>query len=103
MEKKEYIDREAFKRKLIDEKCVYPAGVDHALYEMPAADVAPVVHGEWVWDDNARDWGLGAWVCGECRCTNDNIGAEKHQNPYVWAGSKFCPNCGAKMDGGKGK
>ena len=38
-----YIDREAFKRNLIDEKGFYPAIVARALEEMPAADVAEVV------------------------------------------------------------
>ncbi len=43
MEQKEYIDRVAFRRKLIDEKGVYPACVSRALYEMPAEDVVEVV------------------------------------------------------------
>ena len=56
---------------------------------VPAADVAPVVHGEWRVIDRT-EYGLEA-ECSECgykmifgRC---QIG-------------KFCPNCGAKMDGG---
>ncbi len=36
-----YIDVEAFKRKLIDEKSFFPAIVARALDEMPAADVVP--------------------------------------------------------------
>ncbi len=39
----DYINRVAFKRKLIDEKAVYPACVDRALDEMPAEAVVKVV------------------------------------------------------------
>lgn len=54
---------------------------------LPAADVAPVVHGEWL----LRHEGCGHyWECSVC-----------HENPciYVTEHTKFCPNCGAKMDG----
>ena len=52
-------------------------------------DVAPVVHGEWY----LRHIGVGHyWVCSIC-----------HTNPciYVTEHAKFCPNCGARMDGEK--
>lgn len=55
---------------------------------LPAADVAPVVHGEWL----LRHIGAGHyWECSVC-----------HTNPciYVTEHTKFCPNCGARMDGG---
>ena len=39
-----YIDAEAFKRKLIDEKSFFPAIVARALEEMPTADVVEGVH-----------------------------------------------------------
>ena len=54
----------------------------------PTADVAPVVYGEWL----LRHEGYGHyWECSVC-----------HTNPciYVTEHTKFCPNCGAKMDGG---
>lgn len=54
----------------------------------PTADVAPVVHGDWL----LRHIGAGHyWECSVC-----------HTNPciYVTEHTKFCPNCGAKMDGG---
>jgi hypothetical protein len=54
---------------------------------LPAADVAQVVHGEWL----LRHEGRGHyWECSVC-----------HENPciYVTKHTKFCPNCGAKMDG----
>lgn len=58
------------------------------FYSIPAADVAPVVHGEWL----LRHEGYGHyWECSVC-----------HTNPciYVTEHTKFCPNCGAIMDGG---
>ena len=65
-----------------------------------AADVAPVVHGEWHYNENGRDFGLGAWACSCCGTCNHNIPGNPNMNPYIWSGSKFCPECGAKMDGG---
>ena len=52
---------------------------------VPAADVRPVVHGEWVPDDKNI-----AVHCSEC-------GAAEW---YINRG-KFCSNCGAQMDGGE--
>ena len=53
---------------------------------LPAEDVAPVRHGEWL----LHFEGVGHYFeCSEC-----------HTNPciYVTKNTKFCPNCGAKMD-----
>lgn len=57
------------------------------LLSIPAADVVPVVHGDWL----LRHLGAGHyWECSVC-----------HTNPciYVTEHTKFCPNCGARMDG----
>lgn len=48
-----------------------------------AADVAPVVHGRWVWD-------CGKPTCNIC--ANEPYRASDAELP------KYCPNCGAKMD-----
>lgn len=71
----------------------------NCIKEAPAADVVEVKHGKWEYDPDGNDWGLGAWCCSLCQCKNDNLGMGKHINPYQFAGSKYCPNCGAKMDG----
>ena len=56
-------------------------------------------HGHWVFDPDGMDWNLPAWKCSECHCKNDNIPPNlERTNPLRWSGSKFCPNCGAKMD-----
>ena len=61
-----------------------------ALKKIPAADVAPVVHGRWVSVAGKRDR-----ICSRCL----------HNEPYKNADDdaevfEFCPHCGAKMDGG---
>ena len=63
--------------------------VDDVIAAAPTLDYAPVRHGEWL----LRHVGHGHyWECSEC-----------HTNPciYVTEDTKFCPNCGTKMDGGK--
>ena len=56
--------------------------------------------GEWHYNPDGMDWGLGAWQCSLCGCRNDNLPMDKNIKPLRWAGSKYCPNCGAKMKGG---
>lgn len=60
------------------------------LKNAPAADVAKVVHGRWIKDDFLSDDVNNAEKCSQC---GELIG---------WFGKlpKYCPNCGAKMDGG---
>lgn len=62
-------------------------------------------YGKWIWDNDAIDWNIGDWVCSECGGRNENIHTGKPgtikgfgTNPYIWAGSRFCPNCGVKME-----
>ena len=61
--------------------------------------------GQWIYDPDGMDWGLPAWRCSECKGRNDMIptsiqykdGPRRVTDPYRWAGSSFCPNCGTKM------
>lgn len=53
------------------------------VHSMPAADVAPVVHGKW---EKTSD--------GAARCT----ACKRKMNPSQY-GYAFCGLCGAKMDG----
>jgi hypothetical protein len=52
------------------------------IRQIPAADVAPVVHSEWIPCEN------GGYYCSRC----DVRVAFRFDNIY-------CPHCGAKMDG----
>lgn len=52
---------------------------------------------KWVYDPNACDWGIGAWVCSKCGAKNENLGGDKRFSPYIYVGSNFCPHCGRLM------
>lgn len=62
----------------------------------PAADVAPVVHGQWDAEGDGYADGeivLDVWHCSKCGyCIDDGT-----DNPDCLP--KYCPNCGARMDG----
>lgn len=104
----EYIDRSELLRieKLLDTDILRKSKTASNIYDqmmydiahIPAKDVAAVKHGNWVWDPNGMDFGLGAWKCSECACRNNNLGMNSKLNPLMFSGSKYCPNCGAKMD-----
>lgn len=81
----EYIDREKAKRLLHIE---YAYAAEQLLDEIPAADVAPVVRGRWGTGRFNLETGNYEEQCIRCR----NFSKEY--------GKPYCPNCGAKMDGG---
>lgn len=60
---------------------------------LPAADVAPVVHGEWV--EGAEHFTNGFYEA-ECSVCGNYI-RWNEGNSGEW---NYCPNCGAKMVGG---
>ena len=63
------------------------------LYEMPTIDAVPVKHGEWIKyvdDDPTFDYQKCS-VCNEGRPMENFYGLPEN----------YCPNCGAKMDGGE--
>lgn len=72
--------------------------VEEIVERQSTIDTEPARHGRWVYDPDGMDFNLGAWVCSECRERNNNLGYMRRINPYQFVGSRFCPNCGAKMD-----
>ena len=85
----EYISREAALKaanEWVSEACMAPvmrvSRLLDKLQKVPAADVAPVVHGKWLEED-------GAQICSNC-------GEEHCWDEYR---ATFCDNCGARMDG----
>ena len=74
--------------------------VDSFIRNASAVDAEPVRHGEWIYDPNATDWGIGGYVCSECHTKNNNLPCNEFKNPLRFVGSNFCPHCGARMDGG---
>lgn len=115
----EYIKREEFRLAMQhiynDPTCPMhiAAEIEQIIDCAPAADVAPVRHGEWIWKHRHRG-GINTYE------GYDEMG-EKHRitideryevdDPYCSVCGKlndgsclnFCSNCGAKMDGGAGR
>ena len=94
----DYIDRESLRAAFCEDTQFFYS-FDSSLFDLiitkideaPAADVAPVVHSNWI-----RLQHSGTIVCGNC---GRNI-HKSHGNDYADF-EAFCPNCGAKMDGEK--
>lgn len=81
----EYIERGAALR---EAKYAAVRGLDPVAFveDVPVADVAPVVHGQWI--------PFHSDVAGDIQyCSACEIGFSAKMD--------YCPHCGAKMDGGK--
>ena len=98
----EYIEFEATKQAIDRIRSVYHRARDFnavsvidnvfgEIKEIPAADVAPVVHA-W-WEMKPEDTTPGIYHVKKAFCTNCGKPNKQYRPPY-------CPNCGAKMDGG---
>lgn len=61
-----------------------------AIFELPAADVAPVRHGRWTMSSDRPD----TIICSCCDSAFDVWKADIKRHNY-------CPNCGARMEGAK--
>ena len=88
---KEYIEREALIKTIQNDPWIGAQGKDYALSdiaEQPAADVVELRHGE---------WGKEKWthtdqhICSLCHST-----VRVHPQSVEY---RYCPYCGAKMDG----
>ena len=81
----EYIERES----AIESLPVAWDSAINALRNAPSADVAPVVHGRWEWIGPYRYNDDG--MIGTCSVCKERLRLFAYN---------YCPNCGAKMDGG---
>ena len=79
----EYIERKALRDALYDADAITMSGVK-ILNQFPGADVAPVRHGRWI---ASHDEFCACSIC-------------KYPVYLMWDQTNYCPNCGAKMDGG---
>ena len=91
----DYIDRDATLREIerrealmFGDKRISVDAMKSFIKNRTAADVAPVVHGMWI-DKDKYDFGTFY----DCSICGDRI----LDNGHSW---NYCPNCGAKMDGG---
>ena len=90
----EYIERSAAVKAVLRERS--PANsvaqnrklsiIQRDLSTMPAADVVPVVHGQ--------------WVDGKCSNCGVDIPTDDAHDAIFETECRFCYYCGAKMDGG---
>ncbi len=91
----EYIDREEFRLAMQhiynDPTCPMhiAAEIEQIIDCVPAADVAPVVHGRWV-----RHTMIPGFA--DCSVCKDAYVDEEWLIDGKWG---YCPNCGARMDG----
>lgn len=62
----------------------------HFIHELPTFDAVPVVHGRW-------EYSSGSYCTPKCSCCGWCI---PYSEDSRLDARNFCPNCGAKMDGG---
>lgn len=97
------IDADALKERAIKvstvkERCYMKAVGTMEIDRAPTIDDVPVVHGRWNFTDFVgEDWYSikRAWECSNCRYQVES----KDKNHIYPKHMKYCPNCGAKMDG----
>lgn len=87
-----YIEREVLKQQLqLESYCNYIHTLEDVLNIIDfvsAADVAPVMHS--YWEHKIANDGENIGICHNC----------KYPVSWFWKTAKYCPNCGARMDGG---
>ena len=93
----DYIDKQAFLDYMKRTDRYFNVKFD--IENFPTADVAPIVHGRWELEYET----YGKMRCSVCKkeaLIEKTIGDVGVITNYV--DSNYCPNCGAKMDGGIG-
>ena len=105
----EYITKDTLKETLIDWSCdasyieVETKWALEEIKNIPAEDVAPVVHGYWIEGEKTYRHNWGSITVHQCNCSQCGY----TQESSIWGGgisdsiekTKYCPNCGARMDG----
>ena len=84
----EYIDREVALMKLMQDGC--SAKNLQSISDMPAADVAPVIHAHWVSASKKQGVNIGM-KCSLC-------GARIKNSEFFNGNHNYCHKCGAQMD-----
>lgn len=97
------IDANALKKEMVEVEIVTPPHNHHCselvvfgydIDEAPTIDTVPVVHGRWV--ETGKVFVHSMYdLFTECSLCSFRHVRNEYQEPY-----HYCPNCGARMDGG---
>lgn len=98
MDKKEYIERKEVNSEINKLPLTEDAAMEilWAIDHIPTADVAPVVHAKWLIEEYEY---LTCSRCGDDYYTGMDSTKQAEANLIDGEVPKYCPNCGAKMDG----
>lgn len=79
-----------------DKECEWNDAIEEAMHRfvnLPTIEAEPVIHGKWMFSPDHAE--------GICTMCNFKIYGRPYNNTYLIVPYNFCPNCGAKMDGGE--
>lgn len=94
----EYISKQAFLDYMKRTDRYFNVKFD--IENFPNADVAPVRHGRWIPLTECANEGVYCSICKKKVWKSDYAQCSKKSRNKLE--SNYCPNCGAKMDGGIG-
>ena len=92
----DYIDKQAFLDCMKRTDRYFNVKFD--IENFPNADVAPVRHGRWIPLTECANEGVYCSICKKKVWKSDYAQCSKKSRNKLE--SNYCPNCGAKMDGG---
>lgn len=84
------IERDELLEKMPKDDKLLSYYVRRMIVDAPAVDAVPVVHGKW----ESKNRNMYGTVSGQCSTCGMYAGLWMRNMPY-----KYCPYCGAKMDG----
>jgi Zn finger protein HypA/HybF involved in hydrogenase expression len=95
------LEKIQFRRPIIDTEtkivsdCVRIAR--ETIVNAPTVDAVEVVHGEWLAEKDEYEICATDFTCSNCK---ETFCSSEYSDEDFLALMKYCPNCGAKMDGG---
>ena len=92
----DYIDKQAFLDYMKRTDRYFNVKFD--IENFPNADVAPIRHGRWIPLTECANEGVYCSICKKKVWKSDYAQCSKKSRNKLE--SNYCPNCGAKMDGG---